>query len=587
MSHHTTADESSSINDAILPTFLLQVLAQSAFCILLVDRVTDHILYQNISLLQKLGHDEKLLSLSRLKNAYLHEDDAVTLSNLLEHSGNARLRLWAADTHPTAKRYQWFSIDVSLVGNPASAEINPNDTHTTHDAVVGSRYALCILRDVHHEANSVENSALYQNLFYQSLDPTCVIDVVDRTFGQERFTYRAFNALFEKTFSTSLSTLRLGIQDLVGKQPEEVFPKEAATALLNKYRICLRNRSPLLYDQDWLIGNAPYQRVHTFLVHLLPVDLGQGRLVLVAISRDVTALKDAARDQERLLRELAGHSNDLSRLSHRISHDLKTPLVTLRSLLRLISNDMERLCSPDMLGRLHDAETASMRMERLLHDLLQLSRADKNVPDIQQNDVAVKSVVDAVVAVAHHQYVHHAQITTDERFPSLYMDASRLYMLFEHLLENAIHFSSSVVEPRIHIGYVNQQILPRVLPRGMDPLSFAVLYVRDNGVGIPQEAQERVFSLFESVVPQKQTFSRSNGSGIGLTIVKRLTEAVGGRVWLQSSVGDTHTPSGTTIFLALPIKPVLDVGTATTRTQENQGIASALDDLNAMFMLPS
>jgi signal transduction histidine kinase len=114
--------------------------------------------------------------------------------------------------------------------------------------------------------------------------------------------------------------------------------------------------------------------------------------------------------------------------------------------------------------------------------------------------------------------------------PIVHGDRIRLVEIVQNLLDNAAKFSATSSEPSIEIGTT-----------GQDADQHPILFVCDNGIGIAPEFHERIFGLFNKLNPQME------GTGIGLTLVKRIVEVHGGRIWVESTPGN-----GTTFYFTLP-----------------------------------
>jgi signal transduction histidine kinase len=110
-----------------------------------------------------------------------------------------------------------------------------------------------------------------------------------------------------------------------------------------------------------------------------------------------------------------------------------------------------------------------------------------------------------------------------------------LFEVLQNLIDNAAKFMDNQLEPRIEIGVQGEL--------NGNP----IFYVRDNGMGIAPQFKEKIFGLFDKLN------SQSEGTGIGLALVKRIIEFHGGRVWVESEIGQ-----GATFFFSLPIQPVTD-----------------------------
>ncbi len=242
-----------------------------------------------------------------------------------------------------------------------------------------------------------------------------------------------------------------------------------------------------------------------------PAELGE-------LARALSAMANALRDQEGALRaeraDLASRNAELERFTYTVSHDLKSPLVTIRSYASLLEGSFEKGDAARFQADVARVVTASEKMRQLLDDLLELSRIGRvvNPPSaVSLRELAleaaelVKGRLDAggiCVEVAQH-------------LPLVHGDRPRLVEVFQNLFDNAAKFMGDQARPRIEVG---------VRQDGPQP----VFFVRDNGIGIEPEQHERVFGLFDKLDP------KSAGTGIGLALVRRIVEAHGGRIWVES-----------------------------------------------------
>jgi signal transduction histidine kinase len=233
------------------------------------------------------------------------------------------------------------------------------------------------------------------------------------------------------------------------------------------------------------------------------------------------ALNGMARDlrsHERALQaeraDLARKNAELERFNHTVSHDLRSPLTTIRVFAGLLeksfaARDEERFRS-DLLRVL----SASDRMRELLEDLLRLSRAGRVVDRASEVELA-QVARDAVELLRGRLDERGVRVEIADGLPRVRGDRHRLIDVFQNLVENAAKFTVGQAEPRIEIGAVTDA-------RGL------VVFVRDNGRGIERQHQDKVFDLFEKLDPGRE------GTGVGLALVKRIVEAHGGRVWVES-----------------------------------------------------
>ena len=122
-------------------------------------------------------------------------------------------------------------------------------------------------------------------------------------------------------------------------------------------------------------------------------------------------------------------------------------------------------------------------------------------------------------------------VSMEPDLPTVHGDRPRLTEVLQNLIDNAAKFMGDREDPKIEIGYQGQDT-----ERGMP-----IFYVRDNGIGISSQHHDRVFGLFNKLDP------KTDGTGIGLALVKRIIEIHGGRIWVESEAG-----KGSTFFFTLP-----------------------------------
>lgn len=254
--------------------------------------------------------------------------------------------------------------------------------------------------------------------------------------------------------------------------------------------------------------------------------------------RDVAGGAAAARSKERRLAQayekLEAQSAELERFTYVVSHDLKSPLVTIRGFL----DYAEQAAREGDLARMEkDTERiriASDRMAELLDDLLELSRTGRIERDPQVFPFG--TVVDESRALVEGRLIPHgARLTVAEDAAGRLVrgDRPRLVQLMQNLLDNAAKFSAREATPEITVGL-------RQGTDGSDP----VFTVHDNGVGIDPADGRDIFELFHQVDPSEE------GTGLGLALGRRIVEEHGGRLWMESA----GKGQGTTFCFTLPME---------------------------------
>ncbi len=211
--------------------------------------------------------------------------------------------------------------------------------------------------------------------------------------------------------------------------------------------------------------------------------------------------------------ELESKNAELERFSYTVSHDLKSPLVTIKGFLGLLREDAEEGNREAMSSDIQRIGDAADRMHDLLSDLLELSRVGRLVnPPVEfcLRELA-QETVDLLAGPIHQAGV---EVIVSQNLPRVVGDRLRLGEVIQNLVENAIKFMGDQPEPRVEIG-----CLPEPEP---------VFFVRDNGIGIDTGHQKVIFGLFEQLDQKKE------GTGVGLALVRRIIDVHGGQLWIES-----------------------------------------------------
>jgi signal transduction histidine kinase len=254
-------------------------------------------------------------------------------------------------------------------------------------------------------------------------------------------------------------------------------------------------------------------------------------LGMYGIQMDVTERKLAEEERERLIGELEAKNSELERFTYTVSHDLKSPVVTIKGFLGFIKQDIAAGNMERFHSDLERIGNAAQKMEQLLRDLLELSRIGRlmNPP----KEIPFESLVREALELVHGQIeACGAVVHVQPDLPVIHGDRPRLVEVLQNLLDNAAKYMGDQPNPRIEIGQ-----------RGEEN-GRLVFYVKDNGMGVAPEHHERIFGLFNKLDAQ------SEGTGVGLALVKRIIEFHGGRVWVEGDAG-----KGSTFLFTLPPGP--------------------------------
>jgi PAS domain S-box-containing protein len=281
---------------------------------------------------------------------------------------------------------------------------------------------------------------------------------------------------------------------------------------------------------------------------VFPLDLSVSAVVtgrtktFVGIVRDIS---ERVRQEERMkstLAQLEAYTADLERSNHDLdefayiaSHDLKEPLRGLHNHSRFLLEDYEDKLDVDGVRRLNRLVRLSQRMEKLVNDLLYFSRLGRQQLAVKRTDIGliVKDVVATMELLLEER---HAKVVIDGRLPEVICDAPRLTEVFRNLVTNAVKYNDKPA-PLVSIGYLDRFV-------GKDgSVARNVFFVKDNGKGIPQEFHEDIFRIFKRLEKSQDS---DDGTGAGLTFVRKIIARHNGDIWLESEVG-----TGTTFYFTL------------------------------------
>ncbi|HEX2997180.1 MAG TPA: PAS domain S-box protein, partial [Anaerolineales bacterium] len=243
---------------------------------------------------------------------------------------------------------------------------------------------------------------------------------------------------------------------------------------------------------------------------------------LQAVGRDITQLKQAEAERERLIAELESKNAELERFTYTVSHDLKAPLITIRGFLGFVEQDAKAGNLERMKTDMQRISAATDKMQRLLDELLELSRVGRLInPPV---NIAFGDLIrDALKLVEGRLRGKNVEIKIQDNLPVVFGDFQRLLEVLQNLIDNAVKFIGTQSKPIIEIGTQGEEN------------RMPVFFVRDNGIGIAPEHHERVFGLFNKLNLGIE------GTGVGLAIVKRIIEVHGGRIWVESEEGKGAT----------------------------------------------
>lgn len=384
----------------------------------------------------------------------------------------------------------------------------------------GSAHGRVTLRDASGRAHPCLMSSVRLELDGRPAVFSSVLDIMERHQAAEALREReeTFRAIFELApYAITIITLeghlvdanrafleRLGRarEDVVGRPVADVFGPHASQVMA---RVADAGEESGVTSREVEIPLGEGRSVW-LLTSSRVIRLG-GRPHVLTVSADIT---------ERRLQELElqRKTDELTRFTYAVSHDLKSPLVTIRTFLGYLEADLRAGEADRVAKDVGFIRNAAEKMAALLDELLALSRVGRvvNAPE----DVPFREIVDEALAlVAGRLASGQIEVTVEDAPILLHGDRARLREVFQNLVDNAAKFMGDQPAPRVRIG-------------AEEGAGGWVLTVADNGGGVDPRHAHRLFGLFEKLHPGTE------GTGVGLAMAKRIVELHGGHITLES-----------------------------------------------------
>lgn len=220
-------------------------------------------------------------------------------------------------------------------------------------------------------------------------------------------------------------------------------------------------------------------------------------------------------------------NKELEQFAYVASHDLQEPLRMVSSYTQLLERRYKDKLDQDANDFIQFAVDGANRMQKLINDLLDYSRITARGKEFTKVDLS--QVLGQVVSNLHELIIENNALVTNDDLPEVYVDESQILRVFQNLIQNALKFKNRSELPKIHISCKKKN----------DFYEFAI---KDNGIGIEMQYHDRIFTIFQRL----HTKEEYPGTGIGLSICKRIIERHGGKIWFESKVNE-----GTTFYFTL------------------------------------
>jgi PAS domain S-box-containing protein len=286
------------------------------------------------------------------------------------------------------------------------------------------------------------------------------------------------------------------------------------------------------------------------LLSVAPIQDARGRFVASPVLvTDISVRKRSEREREQLMSELEQKNKELETLVYVASHDLRSPLVNIQGFSQRLGKGLEEVARQlESCGSIEDLRIAAqpllrermpaaleyirasgVKMDAIINGLLRLSRAGRML--LRSEPLDMDRILAATAAAMAFQLQEAEGVLELEPLPPCKADPAQTAQVFSNLLDNAIKYRCPDQPLRIRVS-------------GRLREGLAVYWVEDNGIGINLEHRARIFDIFQRLDPQGPT----RGEGLGLTLVRRMVERNGGRVWVESAPGQ-----GSRFCVELPV----------------------------------
>eukprot|EP01136_Pigoraptor_vietnamica_P014270 Opistho-1_new@56283 len=290
----------------------------------------------------------------------------------------------------------------------------------------------------------------------------------------------------------------------------------------------VQNSETFYLDDEYRVKKADDSYAYVYeRAYILRDETGKA-LRIIGSTEDVSKMKENELQLRKRAEELAVSNLELEQFAFVASHDLQEPLRMITGFLTQLDKKYESVLDDKAKQYIYFAVDGAKRMRQIILDLLDYSRAGRS--ETVQEEIDMNELLHEVTLLLKKKIREkHAAIRIDP-LPVISSYKSPVRQVFQNLVSNALKYSKKEILPDIHIGVADQA-------------GYWEFFVADNGIGIHTDYFEKVFILFQRL----HTNSEYSGTGMGLTISKKITESLGGKIWLESVEG-----VGTTFYVQIP-----------------------------------
>jgi PAS domain S-box-containing protein len=356
----------------------------------------------------------------------------------------------------------------------------------------------------------VRAASLYsRSLLEASLDPLVTISAEGKITDVNKATEEVTGFSREQLIGSDFSSYFI--------DPEKAsagYAKVFSKGYVRDYPLAIRRKSGKITD---VLYNATLYRNEAGKI--------QG---VFAAARDVTERKKIEERLKQTLEELMRSNADLEQFAYVASHDLQEPLRAVVNYLQLFERRYKKQIDEKADKYITHAVSGGQRMQELINGLLAYSRISTRGKALEPIDSTL--VVSNAVHNLHRIITENNAVVTHDPLPVVKVDEVQLLQVFQNLIGNAIKYRDTAV-PTVHVGAHRTD-------------DYWVFSVSDNGIGIDMQYADRIFIIFQRLHTRK----KYEGVGMGLAVCKKIVERHGGKIWVESELGQ-----GSTFYFTLPV----------------------------------